>query len=316
MVQAEAFFGGCTMKEIFKITIALTIACLIAGGVMGGVFIATAKAKKRNDHLNTQQTLIGLLGYSSPRSAPSDLKLHTICRYTIEEDAGTHSGYMVPVMASGKTEYELLIVDLEGQCVSRHRLGLQSEKAMDEQDRKDAITHVLGPGPTVSHADTVTIAGMDAKRRAYVIPGKFPGYKNAIHVMVALNPDFSILGLEITAHEEDPGLGGEIEKEYFKNQFKGKAFENIKHLSVSKAPLAEEHKRYLETKEWGKRALSEGELASLGKKYQDEDIHAISGATISSNAVANGVKRLVRNFAHRMALLDRVIRENHVEAVF
>jgi len=148
------------------------------------------------------------------------------------------------------------------------------------------------------------IAVTGAERRAYVVMGKFPGYKNAIHVMVALKPDFSILGLEITAHEEDPGLGGEIEKAYFKNQFRGKPFEELKHLRVTTAPLAEEHRRVLDAD------------AAPVEKFQREDIHAISGATISSAAVAHGVRRLVRNAVHRISLLDQVIRENRIAAAF
>jgi len=304
------------MKEIFKIAVALTVSCLIAGGVMGGVFMATAKAKKRNELLNVQQTVAGLLGYSQARPAPSNLKIRTIHRYIVEDEGGIRSGYLVPVFAAGKTEYEFWVVDLNGHLMNRHQLNLSPERASDEQDRRSAIAGVVGPRKTIRHADEISIAQLEGKRLAYIIPAKFPGYKNVIHVMVALDPDFSVRGVEITAHEEDPGLGGEIEKEYFKNQFQGKAFEKIKVLTVTKSPLAEEHKRYLETKEWGKRALSEQDIRGLRKKYQNEEIHAISGATISSSAVATGVKRIVRNSVHRITLLEQVVRENAIQGAF
>jgi len=80
------------MKEIFKIAVALTVSCLIAGGVMGGVFMATAKAKKRNELLNVQQTVAGLLGYSQARPAPSNLKIRTSHRYIGEAEGGIRSG--------------------------------------------------------------------------------------------------------------------------------------------------------------------------------------------------------------------------------
>jgi electron transport complex protein RnfG len=315
MVQAQAVFGGGTMKEILKIAIALTIACLIAGGVMGGVFIATAKAKKRNDQLNLQQTLFGLLGYGPNRSAPADLKVHTIYRYILADDGGTYSGYLMPA-AGSPSDHELLIVDLNGKFIRRQELTLPPEKATDEQDRKQAIMEVLGPRTTANPADALMIAGTVAERRAYVVTGKFPGYKNAIHVMVALKPDFSILGLEITAHEEDPGLGGEIEKAYFKNQFRHKAFEEVKHLKVTTVPLAEEHRRFLEAEGAPARMLPETDAERSANKFQRDDIHAISGATISSAAVANGVRRLVRNAAQRISLLDQMIRENRIPAAF
>jgi electron transport complex protein RnfG len=303
------------MKEVFKIALALTIACLVAGSVMGGVFIATAKAKKRNDQLNLQQTLFGLLGYGPKRSAPADLKLHAIHRYLIEDPGGSYCGYLAPVAAGGRSDHELLIVDLNGKFARRRELNLSPEKAGDEQDRRNAIAAALGQAARVTPADALMIAVRGAERRAYVVMGKFPGYKNAIHVMVALKPDFSILGLEITAHEEDPGLGGEIEKAYFKNQFRGKPFEEVKHLKVTTAPLAEEHRRWLEADgDRPARTLPAGEATA--ERYQREDIHAISGATISSAAVAHGVRRLVRNAAHRISLLDQVIRENRIPAAF
>ena len=50
------------MKEIMRITIALTVSCLIAAAVMGLAFVVTAKAKKHNEHMNVQQTMLELLG--------------------------------------------------------------------------------------------------------------------------------------------------------------------------------------------------------------------------------------------------------------
>ena len=51
------------MREIIKITIALTVSCLLAGLVIGATFIFTARAKQHNEHLNMQQTMLELLGY-------------------------------------------------------------------------------------------------------------------------------------------------------------------------------------------------------------------------------------------------------------
>ncbi len=302
------------MKEIFKIAVALTVSCLIAGGVMGGVFMATAKAKKRNELLNVQQTMAGLLGYSRSRPMPPNLRLHTLHRYIVEDEAGPRSGYLVP--AAGKTEHEFWIIDLNGRLVDRHQLKISPERVSDEKDRGRAIAALLGPRTAFHDAEAVTVAELDGKRLAYIIPGKFPGYKNAIHLMVALNPDFSVRGVEITAHEEDPGLGGEIEKAYFKNQFRNKAIDTVKTLSVTRTPLSEEHKHYLESGIGGKGALSEGDANALRTKYQNEEIHAISGATISSSAVANGVKRIVRNSVHRLTLLEQAARENNIQVAF
>ena len=72
------------MKEIIRITLGLTVSCLVAAFVMGTVFAVTDRAKKHNEHLNVQETMFGLLGYSKSRPAPSQLKLFTIYRYSID----------------------------------------------------------------------------------------------------------------------------------------------------------------------------------------------------------------------------------------
>ncbi|RPJ72764.1 MAG: FMN-binding protein [Desulfobacteraceae bacterium] len=302
------------MKEIFRIAAALTVSCLIAGGVMGGVFMATAKAKKRNEILAIQQTMTGLLGYSQDRPAPPNLRLHTLYRYIVADEAATRSGYLLP--AAGRGAYEFWIIALDGRLVKRLPLKLAPEAAADEQERRRAIAAALGHRTSFQEADAITVAALDGKRLAYLLPGKFPGYKTAIHLMVALNPDFSVQGVEITAHEEDPGLGGEIEKAYFKNQFKDKTLDDIKALAVTRAPLPEEQRRYLESGSGVRGALPEADINRLRARYQNEEIHAISGATISSSAVASGVKRTVRNSVHRLMLLEQAARENGIPMEF
>jgi len=70
-----------------------------------------------------------------------------------------------------------------------------------------------------------------------------------------------ILGIDILESQETPGLGAKIDEDLFKNQFRGK----------EKFPL---------------------KLVKL-KKPQEEEIEAITGATISSRAVVNLVNSLV-----------------------
>jgi len=99
----------------------------------------------------------------------------------------------------------------------------------------------------------------------YIIQSFGKGYSSYINTFVAVDKDFKVQKINILAHGETPGLGDEIETDWFKDQFKDKS---IDHLKVIKG----------ETK---------------------EDIQAISGATISSRAVSedavkNGVAFLIK----------------------
>jgi electron transport complex protein RnfG len=86
----------------------------------------------------------------------------------------------------------------------------------------------------------------------YIIQSFGKGYSSYINTLIAVDPDFKVRKISILGHAETPGLGDEIEAESFQNQFIGKGPD---HLTVLKT----------ETTDY---------------------IQAISGATISSRAVA------------------------------
>jgi len=135
-------------------------------------------------------------------------------------------------------------------------------------------------------------------------------------VMLALDPGFKILGLEIMEQEEDPGLGAEISQEYFKNQFKDKSFKKMKEIKVVKEPLPDEYRRFLERKKWKEGMFTREEIERIRSKYQDHDIYALTGATISSKSVTRGVKNMVKKFAYRIKILDGVIASRKLAVAF
>jgi electron transport complex protein RnfG len=304
------------MNQIIRITVGLTISCLIAAFLMGLVFVLTAKAKKHNEQLNLQETMIGLLGYSKTKPAPSDLRLYTIFRYVIAEKEDKYLGYVIPVNLGKDVAYKLLMITLDRKLAALHDLKITPEKAMEGAERETALREVISPPRTFSYADEMVIAKLKGDRLAYLLPGEFQGFKTFIHVMLALDPSFKVLGLEIMEQEEDPGLGGEIVQDYFKNQFKDKSFQKIRDLKVIKVPLPDEYRKALEAKTKVKGALSKEELESIRSKYQDQDIYALTGATISSKAVTDGVKNMVKKFADRVEVLDHVIASQKVPAAF
>jgi len=297
------------MKDISTIIFRLTVACLLAGLVMGSAFILTNKAKKHNIHVNEQKVMLSLLGYGDKNPPPAGLAMHEVYRYLVDEGKGM--GYLLPLKDGGLT---FLSLDLDGAFVSQTPVAITPDKAGDESERKQAIEAAIGKEKNLRYAEQTIVVTDNGRRTAYMLPGRFPGFKTFINAILALDQNFAILGLDIMEHEEDPGLGAEIDQDYFKGQFTGKSLERLKTLEVEKKPLPEEYRRVLEAK--SQSGMGADELKSIREQYLDKDIYALTGATISSRAVTNGVKGMVKKFAYRVAILDRVLTEQKIATAF
>jgi len=299
------------MNEFVKITFRLTLSCLMAALVMGTAFIFTDKAKKHNEHVNVQTTMLSLLGYSDLNPAPKELKLYSLYRYIIEEKGTTYLGDMVPVTESGKESYELLKLNLEGKLMQRVPMNISPDAAAEDAERATAMKEALKTEQGISYQDRTVVARLGDQRLAYLLPGKFGGFKTFINVILSLNPDFAIRGLEIMEHEEDPGLGAEISQNYFKNQFRNKSFERLKSLDVIKEPLPDEYRAYLNAPD----KMDKDKADAIIKQYGEKDIYALTGSTISSRSVTDGVKNMVKRFAYRIQVLNDVIADQKIPAL-
>lgn len=99
------------------------------------------------------------------------------------------------------------------------------------------------------------------KEIGYIVEGFGKGYSSYINILVSVDKDFVVKKISILHHAETPGLGDEIERDYFLTQFVGKT---VDHLVVE-------------------------------KRETQENIEAITGATISSRAVTeDAVKNAVK----------------------
>ncbi len=97
----------------------------------------------------------------------------------------------------------------------------------------------------------------------YIVESFGKGYSSYINMLVSVDKSFTVKKVNILHHAETPGLGDEVEKDYFLRRFENKSVDNL--------------------------VVVKGET-------QDK-VEAISGATISSRAVTedgvrNGVKML------------------------
>ncbi|KEI13012.1 electron transporter RnfG [Clostridium novyi B str. ATCC 27606] len=101
-----------------------------------------------------------------------------------------------------------------------------------------------------------------ADGEGYAIKVGTKGYGGEILMMVGINKDGKIGGIKILAHNETPGLGAKAPEKEFSGQYDKKSIE--KSLKVVKT-----------------------------KPSADNEIEAITGATITSNAVTKGVNDAV-----------------------
>ncbi|MGL5311624.1 MAG: RnfABCDGE type electron transport complex subunit G [Peptostreptococcaceae bacterium] len=95
----------------------------------------------------------------------------------------------------------------------------------------------------------------------YVVQTETKGYGGTITIMTAVDTKGDVIGYNILSHNETPGLGDRTAKSPFKDQFKGKTVETLKVVT---------------------------------DKSDKTDIQAITGSTISSKAVTDGVKSAVK----------------------
>lgn len=99
----------------------------------------------------------------------------------------------------------------------------------------------------------------------YTVKTEQNGYGGKVEILIGISIDGEIVGVKIGQHTETPGLGSKVADASFVNQYVGKATTN--EFAVTKDQPA-----------------------------GDADIQSVSGATVSSRAVTNGVNSAVKLF--------------------
>lgn len=304
------------MKDIVKITLSLTGVCIAAAIVLGIVFTQTEAARKHIEEQQKEQTILGLLGFGPGKETSSDLKIHPVHRYVLTgAEEGTQLGYVVPTK-DGK--FAMVCVDLSGKPVKVIPIDVKPSEVAEDAARNAAVSKAMPKGLHAQYAESFYVADRGGERLGYVLPGITQGFKTFVKMMVSIDPKFAVTGVAITESEEDPGLGAEIEQNYFRNQFIGKTLEMLKTLKVVKEPLPPDYLEVLEPDKAKAKAakLTPEQIKEIKEKHLKDNIYALTGATISSRAVTRGVKATVRKFAYRFDILKKAVEQEKVEVAF
>jgi electron transport complex protein RnfG len=302
------------MKEIFKITMSLTAVCIAASLILGFVYAKTDHARKLNEERTEQKTIQGLLGFGADEKAPDDLKIFPVYRYVITSPQGeTSLGYVLPLKGDKVVLVEL---DLSGKPIRVIPIDASISSLADQANRDNIINGALPKGSKSVWAQTIFVADRGGKRLSYVVPGVIQGFKTFIKLMVSLTPDFTVSGVAVTYSEEDPGLGAEIQKDFFRNQFVGKTLDLLKKLGVVKEPLPADYALSLDPVKAKQKGLTAEQVKEIKTKHLNDDIYALTGATISSLALTKGVVNTVQKFVKRLEILDEAIRKEQLSIAF
>jgi electron transport complex protein RnfG len=115
----------------------------------------------------------------------------------------------------------------------------------------------------------------------YAFEGRAPGYSSTIELTVGLSPDEQTMtGIKITKQQETPGLGAVC--------VKGGATKNIWEI-FSQAQAGANDRGW-------QGQFTKMTLEQLGDQGIPKNVRALSGATITTNAVLRAMRSAVRNY--------------------
>jgi electron transport complex protein RnfG len=162
------------------------------------------------------------------------------------------------VLAAGNQLTEQKIYELDAE--TRSAAAQEVLRGIGEITANSGITHEVKEGTSVLRVLQYNLNGADSGVSAFVAECAPAGYGGAISVTVGVDTDLRVTGVSITDNsKETPGLGARVGEPAFYRQYTGKT----EQIGVSKGQPSE------------------------------NEVQAVTGATISSTAVTKGVNDAV-----------------------
>jgi len=269
--------------EVLRITRSVTLVCAMGAAILGAVYVGTERYQRVAQLASERGAITELLGLGAGAGV-------TEIRQSLDRgDPGRPGSAMVLYEARPLGEEtatpRLIAFTLDG-------VPVPAMAAVDPRARKALVP--LG---------RLFVARAANRTAGFVVEGVTRGYKNRIRFLVALSPAFEIAGVRVVEHEEDPGLGAEVATRVFEDQFMGRPAGGLASLEVTRDPMPEDWRGALLQLErtpgpqWRERNLG------LLQRERSRPIYAVTGATISSRALTEGVRTTVAHFQRRWSLI-------------
>jgi electron transport complex protein RnfG len=266
-------------SELVRITANITIFCAMGAVVLGVLYIGTNRYYVAAQAEGERTAISELLGLGP------DAQVTQVEQFLSAD--GEEVIYRASAVGGGEGGVTQLKFTLDGELVSRDELHGEGEEHADG----------------LKELGRIFVARNDGSLAGFVVEGEIRGYKKEIRYFISMDGDFKITGVRVVEHEEDPGLGAEIATDWFQGQYLGRAIDQMDDLEVTKDPMPEDWSAALNKLGRMDRESWRGEYGDLLQRENDNPIYAVTGATISSQALTDGLRNTSNHFRYRWALL-------------
>src|SRR3989338_684052 len=225
------------------------IVCVVSGVLLSAVSEGLRKQRELNEELEVKRNILKAVALKEP--IPPKMK---------GED----------ILHVYESKIEELVIDAQGYVVEGRTPG--------QLTAKDGNLYPL------------YIYKEDGLVMAYAFPVFGQGLWSVLYGYLAVEADATtIRGITFYKHGETPGLGGEIEKEWFQNNFKGKTIYSVKDSKLT--PIV----------------VVKGKAADVVSKDElSYHVDGITAATLTGNGVTELMDRWVRVYDAYLSKLRKI----------
>ena len=267
-------------REVARIVVNMTVACAVGAAVLGGIYLATDRYHRAAQLRGDRAAIVELLGLG-PGADMTEVRQYLACdARTVVYDARPFGGAEGPARR--------MVFSLDGRLVSQ---GAAPRAPGDGREGMLPLGRIF-------------VARQGGAPAGFVVEGSARGYKNRIRFLIGLSRSFEIAGVRVVEHEEDPGLGAEVATPWFTGQFVARAAADLPALSVTRDPMPEDWRSALASLARTPMGPWRARASALITRERSRPIYAVTGATISSRALTDGVRTTVDHFRRRWGLLE------------